>query len=98
MSTCDTLPTAKATLDDHEGPWTEADYLALDETNNRIELIDEGLWVSPAPNYPRQNISLLLTIALRPALRAAGLYSGLAANVRLAPGRIVIPDLVVGRM
>ena len=58
---------------DHPEPWTEAEYFALGETRNRIELIDGGLWVSPAPNRPHQDISFLLLTAIRPATRAAGL-------------------------
>ena len=58
---------------DYPEPWTEAEYFALGETRNRIELIDGGLWVSPAPNRPHQDISFLLLTAIRPATRAAGL-------------------------
>jgi Uma2 family endonuclease len=84
-----------AAILEHAGPWTEHEYFSLGETPNRIELIDGGLWVSPAPSKPHQDISFLLIAAVRPAARAAALRAYEAANLRLAPDRIVIPDLTV---
>ncbi|WP_436520433.1 Uma2 family endonuclease [Actinoplanes sp. HUAS TT8] len=84
-------------LDDHEGPWTEADWLELGETHSRIELIDGSLWVSPAPNFPHQAISTQLLFNLRNPARNAGLRALPTTNLRLKTGRIVIPDIVIGR-
>lgn len=79
----------------HPGPWTEEEYLALDETANRIELIDGGLWVSPAPNAAHQAILHIVHAALHPAARAAKLKVLDGVNVRVGPDRLLIPDLTV---
>jgi Uma2 family endonuclease len=85
---------AQSNLLDHVGPWAEPDYLALPEDRRRIELLDGGLLVSPAAGGRHQRLSSQLWHTLG---RAAPSWVEVleAINIRVAPGRILIPDLVV---
>jgi len=85
---------AQPDLLDHVGPWTEPDYLALPKGRRRIELLDGGLLVSPAAGGRHQRLSSQLWHALGRAARD-WLEVLEAVNVRVAPDRILIPDLVV---
>jgi Uma2 family endonuclease len=78
---------------DHNGPWTEQDFLALPE-DRRIELVDGGLLVSPHAGRPHQRLSSHLWMALG-AAAPAHLEVAESINVRVGPGRILIPDLAV---
>ncbi|MFC7533737.1 Uma2 family endonuclease [Actinoplanes sp. GCM10030250] len=81
---------------DHTGPWTEEEFFALGVTNNRIELVDGSLWATPNANGPHQRISRHLTEMINPEPRAIGKELLATTDVRLAPHRIVIPDLIIG--
>jgi Uma2 family endonuclease len=78
--------------------WTEDEYLALGELDIRTELIDWKIAVSPTPNRPHQGIAYYLMTSLEPVAWAAGLSSFLDSDVRLHPGTIVAPDIVIGKL
>jgi Uma2 family endonuclease len=85
----------RPSIDQESLPWTEEKWLALGETKPRIELFDGSLLVNAAPTPQHQEISFWLATVLQPAVRAADLRVYEAINLRLKPGRIPIPDLVI---
>src|SRR3982750_2686523 len=76
-----------------ELPLTEEEFLALGETHERIELFDGSLYVSPAPTPFHQRISRRLANALDTDPDNVEVFE--AVNVRLRPGRIPVPDIVI---
>ena len=74
-------------------PWTEEDFLAL-PVDRRIELLDGALLVSPMARGGHQRMSFRVSVALD-AAAPEGLEVLETVNVRVAPGRILIPDIVV---
>ncbi|MFC7527860.1 Uma2 family endonuclease [Actinoplanes sp. GCM10030250] len=76
-------------------PLTEAEFLAICETPERIELFDGSLYITADPAPLHQHFSAMLAMALRPAAERAGLHVLRGANVRLRPNRVPIPDLVL---
>jgi Uma2 family endonuclease len=78
------------------GEWTEADYLALPETNRIVELSDGKLVVPELPTDPHQFAAGEIFAAIRAFVRERGL-----GHVRIAPLRVRLwprkfrePDIV----
>lgn len=78
---------------DHEGPWTEAAYLAL-KHDGRVEVVDGTLLIGPNAR-PRRTRAIE---RVRAAV-AAALPDGLAVRgplpLRLGPDCVLVPDLIV---
>ena len=75
----------------HSRPLTDDEFLALGETRQRVEMIDGSLLIS-ARGHPRHQF---IVRALASLLSAAAGHVLTGVNVRLRPGRIVMPDVVV---
>jgi Uma2 family endonuclease len=79
----------------HEGPWTEADFLALPEIQGyKVELEDGEIHMSPMGSLRHQRIVGGLYVALYP-LASRGFWVLPGADVRLQIDRIFVPDVVV---
>lgn len=76
------------------GPWTEEEFLALPEDLRRVQLLDGELLVSPSPASWHQELSFQICLAMHPA-RPPGVRVIQEVGVRLWPGRIFVPDIVV---
>jgi len=79
-----------------QGEWTEADYLALPETNYIVELSEGELIMPPPPSVAHQTISARLFSTLYSFVRDRDLGTVLCAptGVRLWPGKIREPDIL----
>ena len=83
--------------EEHAGPWTVRDVLALPEdARNRIELVGGALMMSPSPGVPHQRASRRLARLLEEAAEAAGAPVEIleAVNV-VVPDGLLIPDIVI---
>ncbi|WP_158228167.1 Uma2 family endonuclease [Pseudonocardia sp. MH-G8] len=78
---------------DHEGPWTEAAYLALNH-DGRVEVIDGTLLVGPGAGPQRTRMIERVREAVAAALPAGLRVRGPVA-LRLGPDCVLMPDLVV---
>ncbi|MGH3785600.1 MAG: Uma2 family endonuclease [Pseudonocardiaceae bacterium] len=78
---------------EHIGPWTEEEFLAL-PVDRRVELLDGALLVGPSARIRHQRLSFRLAAALD-AVVPAGFEVLEAINVRVGPGKILIPDIAV---
>lgn len=77
----------------HDGPWSEQEYLDLPPGGPRIELIDGSLVVSPAPRRRHQQLMQRLAVLLD-SRSPDGMDVAVELNVRVGPGKILIPDVV----
>jgi Uma2 family endonuclease len=81
----------------HPGAWTEDEYFALPETPARVELVDGALVVNPLPDTVHQRLVREIGNLLDRACpsREWEVFPGL--NVRLWPGHVRAPDVVLMR-
>lgn len=92
------MSVAEMRVDDHEGPWTVEDVLALPEhpARARYELVDGVLMMSPAPSLAHQTVAYELRKQIETALgqSEAPFIAADAVNVS-AESRLFIPDIAV---
>ena len=76
---------------------SETEFLALPESNQRIELLDGEVIVAPSPSYRHQEVLSRIVTALRnwAANRDDVTIAQAPLDVRFGPGRILQPDAMV---
>ncbi len=83
---------------DHEGPWTEDDYLTLTRPSGdgRVELVDGALIVGPGITPQRTRVLAAVRAVIEEAL-PDGLRLLGPVPLRLGPDCLLVPDLVLVR-
>lgn len=83
--------------EDHYGPWTTAEVLALGEDRGqRRELVGDALLMSPRPGTRHQRASPRLAMLLDAAIQTAGApFEVLEAVNVVLPSGLFIPDIAV---
>jgi Uma2 family endonuclease len=79
---------------------SESEFIALPESNQRIELIDGEVIVAPSPGFWHQEVLTRIVSALRDwaqAQRSDVTVVQAPLDVRFAPNRILQPDAMVFR-
>jgi Uma2 family endonuclease len=77
---------------------SEAEFLSLPESNQKVELLDGEVIVAPSPVFWHQEVLARIVEALRQWARgqqAAVTVAQGPLDVRFAPGRILQPDAMV---
>ena len=80
-------------LFDHEGPWTEAAYLAL-KHDGRVEVVDGTLLIGPNVR-PRRTVAIERVRAALSAVLPEGLVVRGPLPLRLGLDCVLVPDLIV---
>lgn len=84
------------TVLDHDGPFTERDFLDLASRSGHVELVEGSLLVGPAPGPAHvaavAAVRQAVTTSLPEGLRVVG-----QVPLRLGPDCVLVPDLVVAR-
>jgi Putative restriction endonuclease len=88
------VPAVDHPVFDHEGPWTEDAYLALEGNDGRVEVVDGTLLVGPGTTAQRAAVVSRLADSVRAAL-PDGLRLLRSVPLRLGPDCVLIPDLAV---
>jgi hypothetical protein len=78
---------------DHEGPWTEAAYLAL-RHDGRVEVVDGTLLIGPNAR-PRRRRAIERVRAAVAAALPDGLVVRGPVPLRLGPDCVLVPDLII---